>query len=62
MDSIDFKVYELGQFITLSIHLCNANKAASRLSTIAAIAIYITVMCLQCFDTVGWASERASGL
>jgi len=30
--------------------------------TVSLLYVYLIVYCLQCFDTVGWATGRASGL
>ena len=51
-------------FSTVTLYLHKHNKFTTKSNNYHAVMNYVSMhtMCLQCFDAVGWAAGRASGL
>ena len=78
VDSFNFSVYDLSVYISLSFWMCmytekqvfwsvrsSATSPFDRVHTTSYLTFIETMClshCLQCFDTVGWATGRATGL
>jgi len=48
--------------VLLSLKLCSEAVCHICTHLLAIITVVLNILCLQCFDAVGWVAGRASGL